>query len=94
MRDSRHWVTGEYGVRVAVLDTGSGMDEMALKHIFEPFFTTKGLQGTGLGLWLSAEILNRHRATVRVRSRQEATRSGTLFYLFFPTEGLSIEPRT
>ncbi len=94
VRDSRHWVTGEYGVRVAVLDTGSGMDEMALRHIFEPFFTTKGLQGTGLGLWLSAEILNRHRATVRVRSRQTATRSGTLFYLFFPTEGPSIERRT
>lgn len=94
VRDSRHWVTGEFGVRVAVSDTGSGMDEMALKHIFEPFFTTKGLQGTGLGLWLSAEILNRHRATVRVKSRQAATGSGTLFYLFFPTEGLTIEPRT
>jgi PAS domain S-box-containing protein len=91
VRDSRHWVTGEYGVRIAVSDTGGGMDEMALKHIFEPFFTTKGLQGTGLGLWLSAEILNRHRATVRVRSRQAATRSGTVFYLFFPTEGLSID---
>jgi PAS domain S-box-containing protein len=94
VRHGTHWVTGEYGVRVAVLDTGTGMDEVALKHIFEPFFTTKGLHGTGLGLWLSAEILNRHRATVRVRSRQAAARSGTLFYLFFPTESLSTEPRT
>ena len=89
-RDSRHRVTGELGVRVAVLDTGSGMDETALRHIFEPFFTTKGLQGTGLGLWLSAEILKRHRATVRVKSRQTATGSGTLFYLFFPAEGLNV----
>ena len=90
VRDSRHWVTGEPGVRVAVLDTGSGMDEMALQHIFEPFFTTKGLQGTGLGLWLSAEILKRHRATVRVKSRQGSTGSGSLFYLFFPAEGLNL----
>jgi signal transduction histidine kinase len=91
VRDSTNWLTGERGVRVAVADTGTGISETTLKHVFEPFFTTKGMQGTGLGLWLSAEILTRHRATVRVRSRQAATRSGTLFYLFFPIEGIKID---
>jgi len=93
VRDSRNWLTGEPGVRVAVADTGSGMNETTLEHLFEPFFTTKGIQGTGLGLWLSAEILNRHRATVRVRSRQTAGRSGAVFYIFFPIEGVSAEER-
>jgi len=93
VRDSRNWLTGEPGVRVAVADTGSGMNETTLEHLFEPFFTTKGIQGTGLGLWLSAEILNRHRATVRVRSRQTAGRSGAVFYIFFPIEGVSAEGR-
>ena len=69
------------------------MNETTLRHIFEPFFTTKGMQGTGLGLWLSAEILKRHRATVKVRTRQAASRSGTIFYIFFPVGGVSGEER-
>jgi len=90
VRDGANRSTGEPGVRVVVADTGAGMSETTLKHIFEPFFTTKGMQGTGLGLWLSAEILSRHRATIKVKSRRSPTRSGTVFYLFFPIEGVTI----
>lgn len=93
VRDSRDWMTGEPGVRVAVADTGSGMSQTTLKHVFEPFFTTKGMQGTGLGLWLSAEILERHRATVKIRTSQAPGQSGTIFYLFFPAEGPGVEPQ-
>jgi signal transduction histidine kinase len=58
------------------------------KHIFEPFFTTKEVTGTGLGLWVSSEIVAKHRGSMRVRSHPEKPggRSGTIFELFFPDE--------
>jgi signal transduction histidine kinase len=46
--------------------------------------TTKGEFGTGLGLWVSAEILKRHHALVRVRSSVRPGCSGTVFTIFFP----------
>jgi signal transduction histidine kinase len=56
------------------------------KHIFEPFFTTKEITGTGLGLWVSSEIVAKHKGSIRVRSHSETAggRSGTIFELFFP----------
>ena len=54
-------------------------------RILEPFFTTKDT-GTGLGLWVSGEIIAKHNATLRVASRraEAGKRSGTVFMLFFP----------
>ena len=49
--------------------------------MFEPFFTTKGTTGTGLGLWVSQELVNKHQGTIRVRSKQGA---GTVFRMFLP----------
>ncbi len=72
------------GVVITVADTGSGIQPTSLKKIFDPFFTTKGLGGTGLGLWVSQEIVARHRGSLRVRSRQWDGRSGTVFTLFLP----------
>lgn len=73
-------------VRVTVADAGSGMTREVLQHIFEPFFTTKESIGTGLGLWVSAEIVNKHKGTIRVRSRvrDEQGRGGTVFTVTFP----------
>jgi signal transduction histidine kinase len=65
-------------------------------RIFEPFFTTKESTGTGLGLWVSGEILAKHHATVRVASRaaEEANgrQSGTVFMIFFPEDGIGSPP--
>jgi signal transduction histidine kinase len=57
------------------------------RRIFEPFFTTKEATGTGLGLWVSAEILQKHSGTVRVRSRAigHGGNSGTVFMVFLPS---------
>ncbi len=56
------------------------------KHIFEPFFTTKEATGTGLGLWVSSEIVVKHKGLMRVRSRSEKLggQSGTIFEIFIP----------
>jgi signal transduction histidine kinase len=62
-------------------------------RIFEPFFTTKESTGTGLGLWVSSEILAKHSATVRVASRPDDGSSkpcGTVFMIFFPEDGIEV----
>jgi signal transduction histidine kinase len=88
VRDSTSWCEpGVQGIRVSVADTGTGMTRETLHRIFEPFFTTKEATGTGLGLWVSAEIIAKHSGIVRVRSRT-GDRSGTIFMLFFPHNGL------
>jgi PAS domain S-box-containing protein len=47
-------------VEIVVSDTGSGIAEANRKHLFEPFFTTKADVGTGLGLWVSKGIVEKH----------------------------------
>jgi signal transduction histidine kinase len=83
-RESTDWRTGRSGVTLTIADTGSGMSADTISHIFEPFFTTKGSKGTGLGLWISREIIDRHRGWLKVKSRQAAHYSGTVFTLFLP----------
>jgi signal transduction histidine kinase len=83
-REGTDWRTGREGVIFTVADTGSGMSLQTVKRIFEPFFTTKELGGTGLGLWISREIVDRHRGVLKVRSRQSAQGCGTVFALFLP----------
>jgi signal transduction histidine kinase len=85
-RKGRHWPTGRRGVVLTVADTGAGMSPQTRAKIYEPFFTTKGEKGTGLGLWISREIVDRHQGVLRVKSRQSAEGSGTVFTLFLPCE--------
>ncbi len=83
---ARRPADGLMGVVVTVADTGGGMTKETLGKLFLPFYTTKGATGTGLGLWVSKEIVERHRGTLRVRSRQDPNGSGTVFRLFLPLE--------
>ena len=87
-REGTDWKTGRRGVRVTIADEGNGMSNATVKRIFEPFFTTKENTGTGLGLWVSAGILAKHRARISVRSRQRPSRHGTVFSMWFPREGV------
>jgi PAS domain S-box-containing protein len=72
------------GVRIVVADTGCGIHSENLDRIFEPFFTTKKDTGTGLGLWVSRELIEKHGGRLNVRSRVEGHRTGTIFTLFLP----------
>ena len=72
---------GNEGVVVTIADDGCGMSEEMLGRLFQPFATTKGEEGTGLGLWVSKGILDKHRARVAVRSKQGL---GTVFRIFLP----------
>jgi len=78
--------TGRRGVRLAVADTGHGMPEAVRRRLFQPFYTTKGMNGTGLGLWISEGIVKRHGGRLEVRSSQDPVCHGTVFTLFLPFE--------
>ncbi len=72
---------GRDGVVITIADSGSGMDRFTMNRLFHPFVTTKGESGTGLGLWVSKGILDKHEAIVDVRSKKG---SGTVFRIFLP----------
>ena len=83
-REGTEWKTGRKGIVVTIADTGGGIPRKALHRIFDPFFTTKGASGTGLGLWVSKEIVDRHEGVLRVRSQPQPGSSWTVFTLFLP----------
>ena len=81
---STDWQSSRKGVVFSVADTGFGIAREDMQRIFEPFFTTKGIGGTGLGLWVSKEVVSRHNGTLKVRSTIAPGRSGTVFRFFLP----------
>jgi two-component system CheB/CheR fusion protein len=72
------------GIRTTIADSGTGMDSETLRKIYEPFFTTKNETGTGLGMWVSAQLVERLQGSLRVWSTTRLGRSGTTFSLFLP----------
>jgi signal transduction histidine kinase len=74
------------GIRITIADTGSGMPPEVRDRIFEAFYTTKGLSGTGLGLWISKGIVEKHHGRLSVRSSNRPPRTGTAFSLFLPRD--------
>jgi len=67
---------------IEIRDTGRGIADENLQNIFKPFFTTKPVgKGTGLGLYISHEIVRRHGGDIRVRSAKE---EGTVFTIELP----------
>jgi len=83
-REATDWRTGRKGVLVTVADTGHGMPRETLARIFEPFFSTKGITGTGLGLWVSLEIIQKHEGKIKARSSASPEHHGTVFSVFVP----------
>jgi PAS domain S-box-containing protein len=88
LRSGLDWRTNRPGVRVTLADTGSGMSPETRRKIYQAFFTTKGPEGSGVGLWVSANIVDKHQGSIHVRSRKTPGASGTVFTLIFPDGGV------
>ena len=86
---SRRWDRpAAEGVRISVMDTGSGIAPQHKARLFQPFFTTKADVGTGLGLWITRGIVERHSGTIHVKSRTGAHEHGTVFSMFLPFQAM------
>jgi len=72
------------GIRVTIADNGHGIPPHLEKRIFEPFVSTKETTGMGLGLWVSEEIVGKHKGRIAMRSTTIPRRHGTVFALLFP----------
>lgn len=83
-REATQWRSGAKGVVLTVADTEIGMSPETIDRMYKAFYSTKGISGTGLGLWVSSEIVLRHHGQLLVRSRVTPGASGTVFELFLP----------
>jgi signal transduction histidine kinase len=77
---------GRRRIRITVADCGYGMGAVTVKQIFDPFFTTKGTVGTGLGLWVCKQLVEKNGGSIRVRSATEGQRRGTTFSVMLPRD--------
>ena len=73
------------GATVTIADNGSGITAEVRPHLFQPFFTTKGERGTGLGLWVSRGIINKHGGTISLKSDTSEGAHGTVVSVFLAT---------
>jgi len=74
------------GVVIEVADSGPGIPDKAMKRLFEPFFTTKGERGTGLGLWVSRSIIEKHEGTIAITSSDAEASHGTVVRVYLPSK--------
>ncbi len=75
-------------VRITIADSGKGIPANLRACIFEPFFTTKGNVGTGLGLWVSRQIIDKHDGCIRMRSTTHGEHRGTTFCVTLPQDSV------
>ncbi len=74
-------------VKIRVSDSGKGISEEDLPRIFDPFFTTKDVgKGTGLGLFITHDIVSRHKGAIQVKS---SPHKGTAFCITLPAAEVS-----
>jgi len=78
------------GVRISIADSGPGISAGVREHIFEPFFTTKKDVGTGLGLWVCKNIVDKHCGSIRLKSSTAPGRSWTVLSVFLPCSDVSL----
>jgi PAS domain S-box-containing protein len=77
------------GMMVEVADSGSGISEHDRRHVFQPFYTTKGEEGTGLGLWVSMGIVQKHGGTIRIANCTDEDLRGACVQVYLPERTLA-----
>ena len=85
VRCACHPRTGSPGQRITVADSGTGMPPQVQSRLFEAFHSTKGNNGTGLGLWISKGIIEKHGGSLRFSSSTGSGHRGTVFSIFLPS---------
>ncbi len=70
-----------------VEDNGSGISAVDMQRIFEPFFSTKSDVGTGIGLWVTRELVEKNGGDITVRSGDLENGMKTSFRVSFPLVG-------
>ncbi len=81
------------GAIVEVRDSGPGLSEQQAQNIFQPFFTTKGESGTGLGLWVSLGIIQKHGGTIQITNGNEDGLRGACVRAYLPAQTLASASR-
>jgi len=84
-RATRHFQSGQEGIRVTIADDGVGIQPENKQKLFTPFFSTKGEVGTGLGLWVTKDLIEKKGGSICFRSQTQA-KAGTVFSFFIPRQ--------
>ena len=77
------------GAIVEVADSGPGIPPESAKRLFQPFFTTKGADGTGLGLWVSMGIVQKHGGSISLIESSDPVLGGACIRVFLPARTLA-----
>lgn len=77
------------GAVIEIVDNGPGIAPENARRLFQPFFTTKGAAGTGLGLWVSMGIVQKHGGSITVTNCTEAEWPGACVRVFLPLRTLA-----
>jgi PAS domain S-box-containing protein len=75
------------GAMVTVSDSGAGVPESVQAKLFKPFFTTKGELGTGLGLWVSRGIVEKHGGKIDLTNSTNPAFPGAAVRVYLPALG-------
>ena len=82
---------GRAGTIVEITDSGRGIAPHVEKKLFQPFMTTKGERGTGLGLWVSLGIVQKHGGTVRIFNSTEGDLRGAVVRVYLPETSAQVK---
>jgi PAS domain S-box-containing protein len=79
----------EAGTIVEILDNGPGIPADVAPKLFQPFFTTKGNHGTGLGLWISMGIVQKHGGAIQIGNSTDPEFPGARVWVYLPAHTLA-----